>query len=140
MIYKAIRGIEAAAFVWFWFLATYLVWLPLDAVTNRVTFVFYFLPTAPAICIGLGIAISTVLNRLGRWRANRGRTTNWIRALYAVVGLYLLVHLAIFVIFNPAVPTFIKTWLPPLEIGVDTNRQSSQQSSKDIHLQISRFS
>jgi hypothetical protein len=27
--------------------------------------------------------------------------------------LWLLIHLAIFIVFNPAIPTIIKTWLPP---------------------------
>ena len=64
MIYKAIKGSKSAGLVLLWFLATYLVWIPLDIVTNRVTFVFYFLSTTPAICIGIGMALSDALDRL----------------------------------------------------------------------------
>ena len=68
MIYKAIKKSKVAGLVLLWFLATYVVWIPLDILTNRVTFVFYFLSTTPAICIGLGIAISDWLNYLKKRR------------------------------------------------------------------------
>ena len=73
MIYKAIKKSKAAGLVLLWFLATYVVWIPLDILTNRVTFVFYFLSTTPAICIGLAIAIGDWLNYLKKRRAELGR-------------------------------------------------------------------
>ncbi|MGA7674048.1 MAG: hypothetical protein WCA78_03260 [Rhizomicrobium sp.] len=73
MIYKAIKKSEATAFVFLWFLATYLVWIPINLATNRVTFVFYFLSTKPAICIGLAMAISDWLDYLKkRYRCLQG--------------------------------------------------------------------
>ena len=119
MIYKAVKGSKSAGLVLLWFLATYLVWIPLDIVTNRVTFVFYFLPTTPAICIGIGMALSDALDRLKTRRAELGRMTPGARASYAAIAFYLLLHLAIFIVFNPAIPTIIKTWLPPFAIGVN---------------------
>ena len=113
MIYKAIKGSKTAGLVLFWFMATYLVWIPLNIATNRVTFVFYFLPTTPAICIGIGMALSDVLEKLKTRREELGRMTPGIRASYTAIGFYLLLHLAIFIIFNPAIPPIIKTWLPP---------------------------
>ncbi len=127
MIYKAIKGDKSAGLVLLWFLATYLVWIPLDIVSNRVTFVFYFLPTTPAICIGIGMALSDALDRLKARRAEFGRMTPGVRASYAGIAFFLLLHLAIFVVFNPAIPTIIKTWLPPFSIGVETT--TTQQSS-----------
>jgi dolichyl-phosphate-mannose-protein mannosyltransferase len=119
MAAKAARGSQTAGLLLLWFLATYLVWIPLTIITNRVTFVFYFLSTIPAMCIGLGMAIGDLLEWLKRKREKAGRTTGGAWAWYSVIGFYLLLHLAIFVVLNPAIPTIIKTWLPPFTIGID---------------------
>jgi dolichyl-phosphate-mannose-protein mannosyltransferase len=113
LIYKMVKGSQAAGLAVLWFITTYVIWIPLDIATNRVTFVFYFLPTMPAICLGLAMAISDLLERLQRRRAEAGRLTAGVKAGYAGIGFYLLLHLAIFVVFNPAIPPLIKTWLPP---------------------------
>ena len=84
-----------------------------------MTFVFYFLATTPAICIGLSIAISDILGWLKNKREIAGRTSAGVKVWYGVLGFYFLLHFAIFIVFNPAIPTFIKTWLPPFAIGVD---------------------
>ena len=116
MIYKAIKKSKAAGLVLLWFLATYVVWIPLDILTNRVTFVFYFLSTTPAICIGLAIAIGDWLNYLKKRRAELGRLSTGVALSYSAIGLYLFLHLAIFVFFNPAIPPIVKTWLPPFHL------------------------
>jgi dolichyl-phosphate-mannose-protein mannosyltransferase len=113
MIYKAIKRSEPAALLFFWFLAIYLIWIPLDLATNRVTFVFYFLPATPAICIAIGMALSDALDRLKTRRSSMGRMTPGTKAAYSGIAFYLLLHLAIFIVFNPAIPPIIKTWLPP---------------------------
>jgi dolichyl-phosphate-mannose-protein mannosyltransferase len=116
MIYKVIKKSKVAGFVLLWFLATYIVWIPLDIFTNRVTFVFYFLSTTPAICIGLGIAISDWLNYLKKRRTELGRLSTGVALSYSAIFLYLFLHLAIFIIFNPAIPPLVKMWLPPFHI------------------------
>jgi len=108
MIYKAIKKSEAAAFVLLWFIATYLVWIPINLATNRVTFVFYFLSTTPAICIGLGMAISDWLDYLKKRRAKLERLSTGVALSYGAIALYLLLHLAIFIVFNPAIPPIIR--------------------------------
>jgi dolichyl-phosphate-mannose--protein O-mannosyl transferase len=113
MVYKMARGSQVAALVVLWFVCTYVLWIPLDIISNRVTFVFYFLPTTPAICLGLSIAISDILDSLKRRREETGRLTAGVKAAYAGISFYLLLHLAIFIVFNPAIPPIIKTWLPP---------------------------
>jgi dolichyl-phosphate-mannose--protein O-mannosyl transferase len=130
MVYRAVKGSEPAGLVLLWFLAVYVIWIPLNLVTDRVTFVFYFLSATPAICIGLGMGLSDAWDALRARRAIRGRTTNWIRAGYAALAFYLFLHLAIFVVFNPAIPTIIKTWLPPFNIGVET---STEETSSLLH-------
>ena len=114
MIYKAIwKKNQTAAFILLWVLATYVLWIPGDILTNRVTFVFYFLSATPAICIGMGMAISDWLDHMKNRRLALNRTTPLQRTGYIFIGFWLLLHLAIFIVFNPAIPTIIKTWLPP---------------------------
>jgi len=126
MIYKAIFAVKKSAvagLVLLWFLATYIVWMPLGAPirfkvfstlvqTNRVTFVFYFLSTTPAICIGIAMAISDWLEHLKKRRAELNRLSTGIALSYGTIGVYLLVHLAIF-IFYLALPSIFTTFKPP---------------------------
>jgi len=116
MIYKAIKGSKPAGLVLLWFLATYLVWIPLNIATNRVTFVYYFLSATPAICIGLGMALSDALDQLKKRRTELNRLSTGVALSYCVICLYLLLNFAIFIIFNPAIPTIVKTWLPPFHL------------------------
>jgi dolichyl-phosphate-mannose-protein mannosyltransferase len=125
LVYRVVRRSEAAGLLLLWLLAVYVVWIPLDIVTDRVTFVFYFLTATPAVCIGLGMALADALDALKTSRYFAGRLTNRVRAGYAAIAFYLALHLAIFVVFNPAIPTLIKTWLPPFNIGVETSSQTS---------------
>jgi len=116
MIYKAIKKSKVAGLVLLWFLATYVIWIPLDIISNRVTFVYYFLSTTPAICIGITIAITDWLNYLKKRRTQLNRLTTGVALSYSAIGVYLALHLAIFIFFNPAIPPIIKTWLPPFHI------------------------
>jgi dolichyl-phosphate-mannose-protein mannosyltransferase len=119
LVYKIIKTIkdigrhQTAGLIVLWFIATYAIWIPLDIATNRVTFVFYFLPVTPAICIGIAMVISDWLDKLKERKLLTLRTTFMQRAGYILIGTWLFLHLAIWVVFNPAIPVFIKTWLPP---------------------------
>jgi dolichyl-phosphate-mannose-protein mannosyltransferase len=119
MIYKTVKGNKIAPFILLWFLATYLVWIPLDIITNRITFVFYFLSTTPAICIGIGLALSDALDFLRARIAKNGKTTVGVEFSYGAISMYLFVHFAIFMIFNPIIPVIVKSWEGPFGIGVD---------------------
>jgi predicted membrane-bound dolichyl-phosphate-mannose-protein mannosyltransferase len=113
MLFGAFKKNKTAGLVLLWFLATYVIWIPLDILTNRVTFVFYFLSTTPAICIGLGMAISDWLDHLKKRQTELDKLSTGMALSYSAIALYLFIHLAIFVVFNPALPAIIKTWLPP---------------------------
>jgi magnesium-transporting ATPase (P-type) len=126
MIYKAIFAVKKSAvagLVLLWFLATYIVWMPLGAPirfkvfstlvqTNRVTFVFYFLSTTPAICIGIAMAISDWLEHLKKRRAELNRLSTGIALSYGTIGLYLALHLAIFILYLGLTSIFT-TFKPP---------------------------
>jgi hypothetical protein len=79
--------------------------------------VFYFLTTTPAICIGIAMGLSEALDFLKKRREKLNRLSTGVAISYGVIVLYLLIHLAIFIVFNPAIPTIIKTWLPPFNVG-----------------------
>jgi predicted membrane-bound dolichyl-phosphate-mannose-protein mannosyltransferase len=123
MIYKVVKKSKAAGLVLLWFIATYLVWIPLSSplkisiggatIGNRVAFVFYFIAVTPAICIGMAMALSDWLDKLKARRLVTNRITFLQRTAYIFIPSWLLLHLAIFIVFNPAVPVIIKTWLPP---------------------------
>ena len=69
MTYKAIfKKNTAALFVIAWFIGTWFIWVPLDIVTDRVTFIFYFLPTVPAFCLGLGMVFDEMI---GYWQRHK---------------------------------------------------------------------
>jgi dolichyl-phosphate-mannose--protein O-mannosyl transferase len=127
MVYKAVKGSQAAMLLVLWFAFVYVIWIPLDIVTDRVTFVFYFLPATPAVCLALGMGLSDAWDALMARCAVAGRRTPGVWAGMSAIVFYLALHLAIFVVLNPAIPTLIKTWLPPFNIGVSPT--SSQTSS-----------
>ena len=114
LIYKAIKKSETAGLLLLWFFATYVTWIPLDIVTNRVTFVFYFLSTTPVICMGIAMGLSDAFDFMKARREKLGRLTNGIKISYGVIAFYLLLHLAIFIFFNPAIPSAIQAWLNSL--------------------------
>jgi dolichyl-phosphate-mannose--protein O-mannosyl transferase len=107
---------QTAVMLLLWFLATYLLWIPITIATNRVTFVFYFLPTTPAICIGIAMAISDWLDHLKKRRLELNRISTGIALSYGGIGLYLLIHLAIWIAFNPGIPTMIRPLLSALNV------------------------
>ena len=68
MIFKSFLKNTAALFGVCWFIGTYVMWIPLSLITNRVSFIYYFLPTVPAICLGLGMGLDYCV---GYWLSPR---------------------------------------------------------------------
>jgi dolichyl-phosphate-mannose-protein mannosyltransferase len=86
IIYRAIRGNTLVLFPLSWFIGTYLFWIPVSLLTDRVTYLFYFYPTVGAIAIGLAIVMSPLLNRaIGR----------------GLIAVYLLLHAIAFIVISP---------------------------------------
>jgi dolichyl-phosphate-mannose--protein O-mannosyl transferase len=96
LIYRAVKyrddaGLFAAA----WFLGTFLLWIPISIVTDRVSFAYYFYPTVGALCIGLGMAINQIM---GWVQTKRLR----IRVpVYSGIGVYFAAHIASLVVLTP---------------------------------------
>ncbi len=99
MMFKAAKGNGAALFGILWFASTYLIWIPVSLITDRISFIYYFYPTIGAICIGLALGLSQLSNIGATGQAGRLR---WVTRL-AIPG-YLLLHLAAFVLLSPVSP------------------------------------
>ena len=90
------KGEPVGLFTILWFASTYIVWIPLSLLTNRMSYIFYFYPTVPAICLGLGWVLSHVID----WgnspeRGKRGR--------FAIVGVwcFLAFHVVLLILLTP---------------------------------------
>lgn len=103
LAFRVRKDHQAGLFGVLWFAGTYLVWIPLSLITNRVSFVYYFYPTIGAICLGLGLGFSRFLE-LGK-----GKKTGKLRWLpLAALSVYLLLHVAIFIALSP----LLTQWVP----------------------------
>lgn len=96
LIYKAVKRDEAGLFGAAWFASTYLAWIPISLITQRVSYVYYFYPTIGAICLGLGLGLSQLL------AVYRQRRSGWLKwTALATVILVLIAHVASFVLLSP---------------------------------------
>lgn len=103
MFYRARKGNNAAIFGLAWFTSTYLFWIPLSLVTDRLTYLYYFYPTVGALCIGLGLAGSHLMDIAKSNKPVRQRRTALI-----TVRTYLVLHIVTFIILSP----LFSRWVP----------------------------
>jgi len=96
MALRATKGNTAGFFGISWFACTYLVWIPISIITDRISFVYYFYPTVGAVCIGLGLGLYQLL---AIWKTRKTGKLRWV-AVSSVIG-YLLLHISVFVILSP---------------------------------------
>jgi dolichyl-phosphate-mannose-protein mannosyltransferase len=95
MLYRAAKRNDAGLFGFAWFFGTFVLWIPISILTNRVSFVFYFYPTIGALCLGLGLGLHEALE----WASSR---VNKVKIpVTAGVIAFLLFHAAAFVITSP---------------------------------------
>jgi dolichyl-phosphate-mannose-protein mannosyltransferase len=103
MVYRAARGSGAALFGISWFLGTYVIWIPLSIITDRVSFVYYFYPAVGSICLGIAIGLESLLKRF----RNAGNSV-LRRAVPGLVVAFLVIHLVVFLLMSPL--TDIVSW------------------------------
>ncbi len=96
MVWLTRKGEPVGLFAVLWFLSTYVVWIPLSLLTNRMSYIFYFYPTVGAICLGLGWVLSTVID----W-ANARRTTGRGRAAIVAVWSFTAFHVVLLILLTP---------------------------------------
>jgi dolichyl-phosphate-mannose-protein mannosyltransferase len=109
MMVKSVKKNEAGLLGTLWFISTYLVWIPIYLITDRITYVYYFYPAVGAICIALGMGLSWLIDF---WQTRR---TSKLR-LISIVGviLFLVLHLGVFVFLAPVNPWPVERLLAPL--------------------------
>lgn len=99
MLFRAIKGSDAALFGLSWFTGTYLIWIPATLITDRVSYIFYFYPAIGAICLGLGMALTQLLDYF------RNGRISWLkRAALILFIFFIAAHLLSFIILSPVVP------------------------------------
>ncbi len=95
LAYRMWKGNSAATFAFWWIIFTYLTWVPASILTDRISFVFYFYPTIPAICIGLGLAFSRLLN----YAREQKNVWQWLIPA-AIIG-FMIGHLVVLGLISP---------------------------------------
>ena len=60
VVYLSIKQNKPALFALCWFSATYLIWIPISLITNRLTYDYYFYPAVGAVCIGIALLFSRI--------------------------------------------------------------------------------
>jgi dolichyl-phosphate-mannose-protein mannosyltransferase len=101
LVYLAKKRSDAGLFGLCWFIATYVIWIPVILVTRRITYIYYFYPAVGAVCLGLGIALSQLIDVFRR----RRKAARWL-ALSAVV-VVIAAHVFSFLILCPLIPVDI---------------------------------
>lgn len=97
MLFRAIRyRCSAALFSLSWFIGTYLLWIPFSLITDRISFVYYFYPAVGSVSIALGMGLSRLVDL---YRSNRRNKVSQLAM--AVVVVYLIIHLTVFIGLSP---------------------------------------
>ncbi|MFH0847808.1 MAG: glycosyltransferase family 39 protein [Chloroflexota bacterium] len=96
LIFRAVRKNSAGSFGLVWFTGTYLIWIPLSLLTNRISFVFYFYPTIGAVCLGVGLGLSRIVSK---WGTRDRKRLRWV--ILPLFWGFLIAHLVVFVILSP---------------------------------------
>jgi dolichyl-phosphate-mannose-protein mannosyltransferase len=99
MIYRAVKGSSAGLFGAAWFTGIYLAWIPFSLITNRVSYPFYFYPAVGAVCIGLGMALSQLIDLFRQRPSGKLKWTS-----LSIVVFYLVAHMVTMIICSPLVP------------------------------------
>ena len=104
MVFLARKGNNIGTFSISWFAGTYLMWIPLSIISDRLSFVYYFYPTVGAICLPLGLGLSELIRI---WKVRKESRLRRI-AMSSVLS-YFILHVAVFIVLSP----LVEFWLPP---------------------------
>jgi len=100
VIWKTIKrknaAFNAAFFVLLWIVGLLLVWIPLSIATNRVSFMFYYVPVIGAVAIGLSLILSSLLNK-----AYSLKGSAYKHILKLTVVSFIVIHLVSFCAISP---------------------------------------
>jgi predicted membrane-bound dolichyl-phosphate-mannose-protein mannosyltransferase len=99
MVYRAVKRDEAGLFGAAWFFSTYILWIPLSLITNRVSYPFYFYPSVGAVCLGIGMGISQLIDI---FKGRKSGKLKW--TILGVIVLIFVAHIVSFMILYPLFP------------------------------------
>ncbi|PPD57524.1 phospholipid carrier-dependent glycosyltransferase [Dehalogenimonas etheniformans] len=118
------RRNEAALFAAAWIFATLILWIIIGGITNRITYIFYFVPIVGGIILGLALFIDKALGWAKRPRQlllsmdNKprfkdrfiawSRRRNWKKIIGVGIVLFMAAHVILFWVFSPF------NWLWPI--------------------------
>jgi dolichyl-phosphate-mannose-protein mannosyltransferase len=95
LVYRMWRGNNAATFAWWWFVFSYVPWIPANLLTDRISFIFYFYPAIGAICIGIGLAFAKL------WANAHLYRKPWPFIIQALIVTFMWGHLLILALMSP---------------------------------------
>jgi len=99
LLFLTLKREKAATFALCWFVATYVVWIPITLITNRLTYEYYFYPAVGSVCIGIALLVS----RINNLHSN-------IRALNSLRRILLSVYVGAGIIFFVFLYDFGNIW------------------------------
>ena len=106
LLYLAIKRDEAGLFGTAWFFCTYLLWIPLILITDRISYPFYFYPTVGAVCLGIGMGLSRLIDIF------KERTSGKLKwTVFGIVTFFFVAHIVSFIILYPAFPMKAYYWV-----------------------------
>ena len=110
------RGNQAAFFAAAWIFATLILWIIIGAITDRITYIFYFVPIVGGVILAIALFMDLALKwaqkprqlvlpvdrpkfkiRLKAW----ARRSNWLRIVRVCIVLFVIAHLGLFFAFSP---------------------------------------
>ena len=95
-IWNAFKKNNASIFIVCWLIGTWVVWIPLFLATNRITYMFYYLPTIGAIAMGTALIVTYFLRRIDKKAGGF-----WKHFMMLSVASFLLFHLLSFSVLSP---------------------------------------
>ena len=133
LAWRSWRGNGAARFGLSWFIGTWVLWLPLSAVTDRISFTYYLYPAVGAVCLGIGLALGDAL----AWCRKKGPSF-LSGSVAGAVAVFLLAHLALFLLLSPV--TNIVSWrsLPWGNSGHSPSRFRPEQGDAPLEADLAR--
>jgi hypothetical protein len=87
---------NAAIFTACWIIGTWVVWIPLFLASDRITYMFYYLPTVGAIALGTALVVTGFLKRIEKRSDGFGK-----RFMQLGIATFLLFHLLSFCVLSP---------------------------------------
>jgi predicted membrane-bound dolichyl-phosphate-mannose-protein mannosyltransferase len=105
MIYQSIRRNQWAWLALAWVACSYLPWVFSSLFIHRFTYIYYFYPVIPVVCLGIGFGLNYLIEKY-----ERNKTDKLAAAGAVAAGGYIFLHLALFVLLSPFVPPLVD-WL-----------------------------